>query len=272
MQPLSREQLNRNRYLRATSFEGKTDLGDTFRRAKGDAASARAMASIDDGGIAGENEPLSAPFTVPAATATATAPSPPPTSASDAEMDGVSSCCSSPPTHPAFLPRTAATAAKHEVARPGKENACPAGVGQPTPMAAAFSPLGSPLAVLMSRRSPALQKSAMDAAGGRPVMLSRFIDDCRAGARVNSGVECGTGGSHNGDVRSNVNINVIASQPNGDMNGGLDTVGTLPLPIGIVVYVLERARTWFLTDWLSIFRTGYDAVQGRYQQEGQAQV
>lgn len=228
MHPLSREQLNRNRYLRATSFEGKTDLGDTFRRAKGDAASARVMASIDDGGVAGENEPLSAPFTVTAAIATATAPSPPPTSAaSDAGMDSVGSSCSSPPTHPAFFPLTAAMAAKHEAARPSKENACPAGVGQPAPMAAAFSPLGSPLAVLMSRRSPALQKSAADGAGGRPVMLSRFIDDCWTGARVDSGVGCGTGGSHNKDVRSNINIKVIASQPSGDVNGSLDTVGTL---------------------------------------------
>lgn len=227
MQPLSREQLNRNRYLRATSFEGKNDLGDTFRRAKGDAASAHAMASIDERGDAGEHESLSVPSTATAAPATV--PSPPsPTSASDAEMDGVSSC-SSPPTHPAFFSQTAVAAKKHDVARAvGNENACPAGVGQPTPMAAAFSPLGSPLTVLMSQRSPALQKSATRGVVGRSMMLGGFIDDCRTGAGLDSGVEGGTCGSHKNDVWSDVNINVIASQPHGDASGSIDTVGIFP--------------------------------------------
>lgn len=89
------------------------------------------------------------------------------------EMDDYrhSSASSSPPTHPAFF--MASPLASHEggggagSATTGKENVCP------SPMAAAFSPLGSPLAMqLGGKKAP--QRPAANAGA----VLNKFIDDC----------------------------------------------------------------------------------------------
>lgn len=87
------------------------------------------------------------------------------------EMDDYrhSSASSSPPTHPAFFMASpvVAHAGGAGGSTPGKENVCP------SPMAAAFSPLGSPLAVhLGGKKSP--QRPAANAGA----VLNKFIDDC----------------------------------------------------------------------------------------------
>lgn len=80
-----------------------------------------------------------------------------------------SSASSSPPTHPAFF--MASPVPSHAggagTTTPGKENVCP------SPMAAAFSPLGSPLAMhLGGKKTP--QRPAANAGA----VLNKFIDDC----------------------------------------------------------------------------------------------
>lgn len=87
------------------------------------------------------------------------------------EMDDYrhSSASSSPPTHPAFFMASpvAASTGGAGAATPGKENVCP------SPMAAAFSPLGSPLAMhLGGKKAP--QRPAANAGA----VLNKFIDDC----------------------------------------------------------------------------------------------
>lgn len=189
MQPLSREQLNRNRYLRATSFEGKQDLGDTFRRARGDRDRIRAgaMAPIVDEGGAGENN-HSLLYSSSTATVAPPALSPPPASVcsnaeTDAETDVLSSC-SSPPTHPAF-----------------------------------FSPA--------PRKSPAQQqKTAADGEVLGPVMLSRLLENFQGGAREEGGGD--DGGGRNMEVLGNVDTNVIAAQPNDNASGSSGTVSCAP--------------------------------------------
>lgn len=119
----------------------------------------------------------------PAATPVPSAPADPGPDPPDLEpeMDDCrhSSAGSSPPTHPAFfmaspVPTHAGGAG---ATTPGKENVCP------SPMAAAFSPLGSPLAMhLGGKKTP--QRPAANAGA----VLNKFIDDCtsrspRAGAQ-----------------------------------------------------------------------------------------
>lgn len=80
-----------------------------------------------------------------------------------------SSASSSPPTHPAFFMASpvAAHAGGAGTTTPGKENVCPSS------MAAAFSPLGSPLAMhLGGKKTP--QRPATNAGA----VLNKFIDDC----------------------------------------------------------------------------------------------
>lgn len=87
------------------------------------------------------------------------------------EMDDSrhTSASSSPPTRLAFSvpsPRVA-NAGQVGIPHPGKENVCP------SPMAAAYSPLGSPLAVhLAGKKSP--QRPAANAGA----VLNKFIYDC----------------------------------------------------------------------------------------------
>lgn len=113
------------------------------------------------------------------------------------EMDGSrhASASSSPPTHPAFFmssPRVA-SAGRVGPPSPGKENVCP------PPMAAAFSPLGSPLAVhLAGKKSP--QRPAANAGA----VLNKFIYDCTSRST--------RGGPHRRGL------------------GGIDTSNTAPQP------------------------------------------
>lgn len=213
MQPISREQLTRNRYLRATSFEGKSEFGDSFRRAKGDRARALMAPSDEDG--AGEH--LSSPITV-IVTTNATSlgaqrrrrqqQHQQPTSAEDAEMDsgsvGSSSSASSPPTHPAFFSPTA----RGDAGGASKENVCP------SPMAVSFSPMSSPLARLAARRSPA---TAQKKGYAGSVMLSRFLGD-----------EDGDVGDSKMKVLGNIDINVLAALPNDKENGNAEAVSVCP--------------------------------------------
>lgn len=216
MQPLSREQLNRNRYLRATSFEGKQDLGDTFRRAKGDRDKVRAnaMAPIVDEGGAGENKHSSSMSSSTVTFVAAALPTLASASASeDVEMDALSSG-SSPPTHPAFFSPTTTTKGvtrRDAAARAGKESACPAAMATPAP----------------PRKSPVQQKKT--AAGGEvlivdPAKLVRLIKYCRAATGEDGD---GGGGGRTKEVLGNVNTNVIASQLNDNTSG---TSGLVSFP------------------------------------------
>lgn len=216
MQPLSREQLNRNRYLRATSFEGKQDLGDTFRRAKGDRIRVRAsaMAPIVDEGGAGENK-HSSPMSATAATviAAALASRPVPASASeDAETDALSSS-SSPPTHPAFFsPTTTKGAMSTEAAfRAGKENACPAAMAAP------------PWKSLAHQKKTAVAGEVV-VVGSK---LTSLIEDCQAGAREDGGGDVG-GCGRKKEVLGNVDTNVIAAQLNDNASGISGLVSCAP--------------------------------------------
>lgn len=234
MQPLSREQLNRNRYLRTTSFEGKSDTGDKFRRAKGDSYprnrptnTTATMAPNDD---AGEDTYRGTPFSSPITVIAATTPSPLPMSALDASetlLDDISNC-SSPPTHPAFFP-----SAKREAGRGGgvgKENIpCQA---TPTSVAkVSFSPLSSPLAALMARKSASpKQRQKIAVGGGRgggaaaagPVMLGRFLDGVHKDDGGGNDPGVGDGWDRMEVVLGNVDTNILAPRPNenNDTNGG----------------------------------------------------
>lgn len=102
-----------------------------------------------------------------------------------------SSAGSSPPTHPAFFMASpvAAHAGGSGATTPGKENVCP------SPMAAAFSPLGSPLAMhLGGKKTP--QRPAANAGA----VLNKFIDECtswspRAGTQRQALGDIDTGGT-----------------------------------------------------------------------------
>lgn len=106
------------------------------------------------------------------------------------------SCC--PPTPAAFSASTAMDAG----ADPGKENFCL------YPMAAPFSPLGPPLAVLVARKAPTAHK-------GGAAMLHRIVDVgySAAGARDD-------GGGEKRSVLGNVDTNVLAALPIETINGG----------------------------------------------------
>ena len=123
------------------------------------------------------------------------------------EMDDCrhSSASSSPPTHPAFFMASpvVAHAGGAGAATSGKENVCP------SPMAAAFSPLGSPLAMhLGGKRAP--QRPAANAGA----VLNKFIDDCTS--RSSRGVS-----QKNSPI--DIDTNDTAAQPAHDMAPAADS-------------------------------------------------
>lgn len=200
MQPISRQQLHRNKYLRATSFEGKFDQGDSFRVPKGDRQhpTPQPMASVDnDGaGAAGEISPESSFTTVILRPVTKA-------EQGHLEIDEDSSSCSSPPTHPAFFQPTKKAAVVEK--SPGRENVCPSS------MAAPVSHSVSSLAVLKVRTS--LNGAGPGRVAGS-VMLDRFI---RGG---DDGEER--------EVLRNVNTNVLAALSNENSTGDREVVSLVP--------------------------------------------
>lgn len=206
MQPISKQQLHRNKYLRATSFEGKSDQGDSLRIPKGDRyhPPPQPMASVDgDGaGATGEISPESSFTTVILCPVTESPQGP-------IEMEEDSSSCSSPPTHPAFFQPTK-TMAESEKSIPGRENVCPSS------MAAPVSPSVSLHAMLKTRKSLNGTVAGGDA---RSVMLDRFILD-------------GDGGEER-KVLGNVDTNVLAALSNEKFNGDYEVVS--------LVLALQRA-------------------------------
>lgn len=116
-----------------------------------------------------------------------------------------SSASSSPPTHPAFFMASpvAAHAGGAGTTTPGKENVCP------SPMAAAFSPLGSPLAMhLGGKKSP--QRPAANAGA----VLNKFIDDCTSRSP--------RAGNHRQGLRD-IDTNNTAAQPASDVAPAADS-------------------------------------------------
>lgn len=105
-----------------------------------------------------------------------TPPAPASAPASDLQLemyDSHNSAGSSPPTHPYFYSPAAARRGGRGVASPGKENACPSS------MAATFSPLGSPLTMLLAKRKRMTPHgSTADTSGA---VLNNFIDDRTGG-------------------------------------------------------------------------------------------
>lgn len=194
MQPISRQQLHRNKYLRATSFEGKSDQGDSFRIPKGDRQQAKPqpMASVDDDGAAGEISPESSFTTVILRPVTPTGQG----------MDEDSSIYSSPPTHPVFFQPIKIMAAPKK--KPGSEDVCP------SPMAAPVSPSVSACAVLETRMS--LKGTGLGGAAGS-VMLDRFIRD------GDGDVE-----QERNALGNEVDTNVLAALSNGRINGSREEV------------------------------------------------
>lgn len=208
MQPISRQQLHRNKYLRATSFEGKSDQGDSFRIPKGDRhrpqpqpqAQPKPMASVDDGtSAAGMISPESSFTTVILR---------PVTELEDSHvgMDENSSSCSSPPTHPAFyMPALPLAASEKTPGMAGKENVCPSS------MAAPFSLSSSSLAVFAARKSPNVVGAGGVAAS---VMLDRFIRNCDGGEERR--------------VLGDIDINVLAAPSDENISRDHDVVSSFP--------------------------------------------
>lgn len=123
------------------------------------------------------------------------------------EMDDYrhSSASSSPPTHPAFFMASpvAAHAGAAGGSTPGKENVCP------SPMAAAFSPLGSPLAMhLGGKKAP--QRPAANAGA----VLNKFIDDCTSRSPRGGAQRQGLG---------DIDNSVTAAQPANDAAPAADS-------------------------------------------------
>lgn len=229
MQPVSRQQVNRNKYVRITSFEGKND---SFRIAIGDAAATyrrqqqlqkqqpmapAAAAVVDGAGSAGAGEisPESSFTTVILSPLVVTNPT---TTKSpeeremeeedqeEGEHSSSSSSCSSPPTHPAFYSPRAAAAA-----HTGTENVCHSS------MAAPFS---SPLAALLAHKAPARQSGVT----AETVMLERFLNDGDG--------DGGEGDAEERRVLENVDINFLAAPSNDTGNGGGQVVSPDYFPLG----------------------------------------
>lgn len=193
MQTVSRQQLNRNKYLRATSFEGKSDQGDSFRIPKGDRPQPQSMASVHDGaGATGEISPESSFTTVILRRVTES-------EQGFLEMDEDSSSCSSPPTHPAFFSPTKAARGPENIS--GREDVCP------NTMAAPFSLSMSPFTMLVARKSPN---------GAGSVMLDRFIND--------------GDGCESRSILGNVDTNVLAALSNEGSNEDRDVVSLVLVP------------------------------------------
>lgn len=211
MQPVSRQQVQRNKYVRITSFEGKND---SFRIATGDPAAdyhrrrqqqqqreqQQPMAGAESAG-AGEISPESSFTTVILSPVVVTKPTAS-TEQRDREEENQeeweqSSSGSSPPTHPAFYsPRaTAAT---------GKENVCPSS------MAAPFS---SPLGALLAHKQHAQVKAGSVA---ETEMLQRFLQDGDGNG--------GEGDAEEQRVLRNVNINSLAAPSNAASNADVQVV------------------------------------------------
>lgn len=116
-----------------------------------------------------------------------------------------SSASSSPPTHPAFFMASpvVAHAGGAGVATPGKENVCP------SPMAASFSPLGSPLAMHLGGKNAPQRPSANAGA-----VLNKFIDDCTS--RSSRGVA-------QKNAPKDIDTNDTAAQPANDAAPAADS-------------------------------------------------
>ncbi|ROW11575.1 hypothetical protein VMCG_01275 [Cytospora schulzeri] len=142
---------------------------------------------------------------------------PPPTSDLELELemdDGRNSTGSSPPTHPYFYSPAAPGRGKRGAATPGKENACP------SPMAATFSPLGSPLTMLLAGRTKTSRGMTTNTAGA---LLSKFIDDCTGGA-IRDVDDCGVPTWTR--ILEVVDTNVLATLPTNEKNQATDANGS----------------------------------------------
>lgn len=116
-----------------------------------------------------------------------------------------SSASSSPPTHPAFFMASPVAAhAGGAGTTVGKENVCP------SPMAAAFSPLGSPLAMQLGGKKTS-QRSAANAGA----VLNKFIDDCTSRPLQGGGVQKKGPGD--------IDTNDVAAQPADNVDQAADS-------------------------------------------------
>ncbi|KUI60886.1 Diacylglycerol O-acyltransferase 2A [Cytospora mali] len=134
--------------------------------------------------------------------------------------DGRISTSSSPPTHPFFY-SPAATATGRGKGRtataPGRETVCP------SPMAVAFSPLGSPVGMFLAGRRKKTPRGTSTATAG--AVLSKFIDDCTGGTGARNAEEDG-GAQTWTRILEVVDTNVLATLPTIEKNQTTDANGT----------------------------------------------
>lgn len=166
----------------------------------------------------------------------------------DADDDHASSS-SSPPTHPAFFspPRQTTKRRADASPSPGKENVCPAFAGVNS-MAASFSPLGSPLAVLIARRASPSQKSAgCDTRARKSGSIVHEVEltpsrleeaDCIGDDRSD-----GTRG-----ILTNVDMNIVASVSSDVTNGGYVAVSAAVCACAYLLWIkTDRARIMLIS-------------------------
>lgn len=138
---------------------------------------------------------------------------------SDMDDDDCASSSSSPPTHPAFFsPGGIRTKRQGDTpSSSGKENVCPALTGL-NPMAASFSPLGSPLAVLIAKRPSSRNTGGARARAStpEPVVVKHGLSP--VGVREG---DCNDGDCANGTrgVLKDVDLNIVASLSSEKANG-----------------------------------------------------
>lgn len=139
----------------------------------------------------------------------------------DPDMDDDrSSSSSSPPTHPAFFsPDRSATKRQGDMPLSvGKENVCPA-FKSLNPVAATFSPLGSPLAVLVAQRPSSHKSGGAVARAGTPDVVLDKDELTPAGVREE---DCDDGKRGNDTTRilKDIDMNIVAALSSEKANGG----------------------------------------------------
>lgn len=107
-------------------------------------------------------------------------------------------------------------------------------------MAATFSPLGSPLTMLLAGRTKTSRRSTTNTAGA---LLAKFIDDCTGGATRDDDVDEG-GAQMWTRILEVVDTNVLATLPTNEKNQATDANGNredqeAPQPISYAAAVKE---------------------------------
>lgn len=156
----------------------------------------------------------------------------------DSDMDDDDDCASSsssPPTHPAFF-SPGGTRPKWQGDIPsssGKENVCPALTGL-NPMAASFSPLGSPLAVLIAKKPSSRNTGGARATASTPEHVIVQHGSSPVGVREE---DCNDGDCANGTrgVLKDVDLNIVASLSSEKANG-------VQVPVSTRCHLFARAH------------------------------